>query len=164
MSRYRAEILCIFFNTKHFRGVLYCCYFALNVFKVNLVLKLQRKKHKGSQSTAHRKKKKVQGNKYASIMFRWTQPMHLIINNLLTEWDGINWYSLTVPELCLWVLTHKRQKSRTTLQTQGPTYWEQRKEWKQWQETWKKKKSLTVLKFFWFSRTLCISGVSRTAL
>lgn len=43
MSRYRAEILCIFFNTKHFRGVLYCCYFALNVFKVSLVLKLQRK-------------------------------------------------------------------------------------------------------------------------
>lgn len=46
MSRYRAEILCIFFNTKHFRGVLYCCYFALNVFKVSLVLKLQRKSTK----------------------------------------------------------------------------------------------------------------------
>lgn len=59
MSRYRAEILCIFFNTKHFRGVLYCCYFALNVFKVNLVLKLQRKEHKGNQGTAHREKRSV---------------------------------------------------------------------------------------------------------
>lgn len=40
--RYRAEILCILFNTKHFRGVVYSRHFALYVFKVNLVLKLQR--------------------------------------------------------------------------------------------------------------------------
>lgn len=40
--RYRAEILCILFNTKHFRGVVYSGHFALYVFKVNLVLKLQR--------------------------------------------------------------------------------------------------------------------------
>lgn len=45
-SRYRAEILCIFFNTKHFRGVLYCTDFALCVFKVCLVLILQREEQK----------------------------------------------------------------------------------------------------------------------
>lgn len=108
MSRYRAEILCIFFNTKHFRSVLYWCYFAFTVFKVNLVMKLQRKEHKSSQSTAHRKK--AQCNKYASIMFKWTQPLHSTINNLLKGRDGVNWYGVTIPELCLWNLTPKRQE------------------------------------------------------
>lgn len=47
-SRYQAEILCILFNTEHFRSVLYSRHFALYVFKVNLVLKLQGEKQKCS--------------------------------------------------------------------------------------------------------------------
>lgn len=48
LSRYQAEILCILFNTKHFRSVLYSRHFALYVFKVSLVVMLQGEKQKCS--------------------------------------------------------------------------------------------------------------------
>lgn len=54
--RYRAEILGILFNSKHFGGVVYSRHFALYVFKVKLVLKLQRetkKKHKSVVKDVH---------------------------------------------------------------------------------------------------------------
>ena len=41
VGRYRAEILCILFNTEHFRGVLYGQHFSLYDFMVCLVLKLE---------------------------------------------------------------------------------------------------------------------------
>ena len=41
VGRYRAEILCILFNAKYFRGVLYGQHFSLYAFKVCLVLKLK---------------------------------------------------------------------------------------------------------------------------